>query len=86
MPIVQQGKGDVAKGLPTANIKLKCEKGVYLCETNYGHGIAFCIKENKVEIHLIGFNRNIYGKNLEVTEMKPLNKRRLLEIAVLINT
>ena len=85
MPIVQHGQKDETKDFPTANIEFRCEKGVYLCETNYGHGLAICLREDKVEVHLCGFEGNIYGKNLEIKKMKPINKRRILEVATLIN-
>ena len=85
MPIVQHGIKARNKSLPTANIEFICEKGVYLCETNYGYGLAICIKRNKLEVHIIGFNEDIYGKNLEIKNMKEINKKRLLEIALLIN-
>tara|TARA_R110000765_G_scaffold275920_1_gene374188 strand:- start:146 stop:409 length:264 start_codon:yes stop_codon:yes gene_type:complete len=86
MPRVRHGEGEASlMGFPTANIDLECEKGVYLCETNYGHGLAICAFENEVEVHLVGFEGNIYGKNLDIKKMKPINKRRILEIAILIN-
>ena len=85
MPIVQHGQKDEAKGLSTANIEFECEKGVYLCETNYGPGLAICIKENELEVHLIGFDRDIYGKHLEIIKMNPINKQLVLRVAILIN-
>jgi FAD synthase len=86
MPRVIHGEGEASlMGLPTANVELECEKGVYLCETNYGHGLAICAFENGVEVHLFGFEGSLYGKNLEIKRMKPINKKRILEVALLIN-
>ena len=86
MPIVQHGQGEASlMGFPTANVEFECEKGVYLCETNYGHGLAICAYKNKVEVHLVGVEGDIYGKNLEIKKMKPIDKRRILAIATLIN-
>ena len=85
MPIVQHGQKDKTKDFPTANVEFECEKGVYLCETNYGYGLAICQRKNKVEIHVMGFLGDLYGKNLEIRKMNSINKKRLLEIATLIN-
>ena len=85
MPIVQHGLKDSSKDFPTANIEFDCQKGVYLCETNYGYGLAICIKANKLEVHIMGFNEDIYGKNLEIKNMKEINKKKLFEMALVIN-
>ena len=85
MPEVLHGQQNPAKDFATANIQLECERGVYLCRTNFGWGIGGCVVENQLEIHLVGFTGDIYGKNMEVLEMKPVNKHRLLAVALAIN-
>ena len=83
--VVKKGKQDKTKDFPTANVEFSCAKGIYLCETNYGYGLATCVNVNKVEIHIIGFDQNIYGKMLEIKSMREFDKKKLFEICVLIN-
>ena len=33
----------------------------------------------------MGFNEDIYGKNLEIKNMKEINKKKLFEMALVIN-
>lgn len=84
MPTVLHGLKTPTKNFPTANIELECERGVYLCRTNFGYGVGGCVVENQLEIHLVGFSGDIYGKNLEVLEMRPVDKKRLLKVALAI--
>ena len=76
---VVNGKGDGKKfGFPTANIKFRTglirpQYGVYAVKTNFGVGVAnFGIRptldgnNELLEVHIFGFNENIYGKKLKV--------------------
>ena len=83
--IIVKGVQDPKKGFPTANINVPVDLGVYTCVTNFGNGLGICIRENELEVHIIGFNRDIYGQMLEVSEMKEVDKKLFLAIGLIIN-
>lgn len=72
--IVQKGKGKGhLLGFPTANIELKepLESGVYEgCAYIYGAkckaGIFVSKDEKTLELHIVGIEDNLYGKELEI--------------------
>ena len=71
-------------GFPTANLKVDPEKlilahGVYAgrvsgkkCVVNIGARPTFGTDQTVVEVHILGFNKNIRGKRLEVLLVKRL--------------
>lgn len=82
---VIHGIQDSKKPFKTANIKASLEKGVYLCDTNYGHSLAICIKDGELEVHIFGFSGDIYGEILEVSNIKEIDKKMFLSIGLIIN-
>jgi len=80
--VVIRGAGDGKKlGLPTANIKLTkplaLVHGVYTCEVaidgktyqgvlHHGPRLVFGETKPQFEVHIFAFNKNIYGKKIEV--------------------
>lgn len=82
--IVLRGVQDQRKGFKTANIDYKGNKGVFLCDTNYGKGLAVCVRD-ELEVHIFEFSSDIYGKSLQVTNMKEIDKRVFLGIGLAIN-
>ena len=79
------GIQDETKDFATANIMVDIPLGMYVCKTNYGGAVAVCIKEGELEVHIIGFSGDLYGKMLDVTEMQKLSNERLLLIALAVN-
>jgi riboflavin kinase/FMN adenylyltransferase len=72
--IVEEGKEKGREiGFPTINIKIgnKVESGVYagrviLQDKNYQAGIFINHDEDLLEAHIIGFNGDLYGREIEV--------------------
>lgn len=83
--VVEQGMQDPHKGFKTANISTTMELGVYICKTNYGNALAVCVRPNKLEVHILGFDMNIYGEILNVWDLKEINKNLVLSIGIIIN-
>ena len=76
--IVEKGRG-VAKeyGYKTANItidqELQC--GVYNGESQYGKTTIMSNGSKHVQCHIHDFNENIYGKKLDIKNIKKLHTR-----------
>ena len=71
---IAKGRQDPNKGFATANIKTPIGLGAYICRTNYGDGLAAGVRPNELEVHIIGFDGDIYGQTLEITELKEIDK------------
>ncbi len=91
-------------GFPTANIdasqqRLKIRKGVYLSQcqidnkkrfgmTYFGPRYIFNEKKDSFEIFIFNFNRNIYGKKIEVIlthfMRNPVRVKSMLELQKLL--
>lgn len=82
---VVHGTKDPRKQFKTANIRAELKKGAYFCKTNYGHAVAVCIRPLELEVHIIGFDGEIYGDMLEISELQEIDKRLFLAIGVIIN-
>ena len=76
--IVEKGRG-MAKvyGYKTANITIdkKLDCGIYNGISQYGKTTIISDGSNKVECHIHDFNKNIYGKNLNIKNIKKLHNR-----------
>lgn len=74
-------------GFPTANLKISSEKALpigvygghtvvdgnlYRCIVNIGHKPTFAVDSVTIEVHLINFNGNLYGRTLKVSLTKYL--------------
>ena len=80
--IVQKGGGNGSKyGFPTANIKWKkLPKGVpeelywaiTIVDKNLYHVVAWHVSRKLLECHLIRFNGDLYGRELEIVLIKKL--------------
>jgi FAD synthase len=82
---VVSGFQDQSKGFKTANINVEVGRGAYICQTNYGPGFAVCIRPGELEVHILGFDGDIYGETLEVSEIKEIDKKLFLNIGLIIN-
>ena len=90
--VVHGDQRGVHLGFPTANINSGREIvppcGVYIVRiflegklfqgvANIGHRPSFKKKSNKViETHILNFNRNIYGKNIEIQFLKKIRNEK----------
>ena len=54
------------RGMPTANIFSNLKPGVYTGVCDHGGCLLFVHKPPETEIHIIGFEDNLYGEELEV--------------------
>jgi hypothetical protein len=72
--IIERGDG-ISKiaDWPTANIKntKNIPFGVYSGESNYGN-VTFYSRDNWIEAHIHNFDKNIYGKNLIINNIKKI--------------
>lgn len=81
-------------GFPTANLRVTSEltpgSGVYAAKAaiegklfisvvNIGVAPTFGAKETTVEVHILGFNRNIYGRKIEVSFARRLRGERMFK-------
>ena len=86
---VKKGRGrGKGLGFPTANLKVDARKlipahGVYVglvngrkCVVNIGVRPTFGVNQTEIEVHIINFNGNIRGKNLEVVLQKRLRDEK----------
>jgi len=80
-----KGMQDPSKGLATANIETPIDLGVYVCKTNYGSALAVCIRKDCLEVHIIGFDGDIYGETLEISDLMEISKDLFLNIGLIIN-
>lgn len=80
-------------GFPTANVLTPCDvilpdHGVYLTKvygegleswavTNVGKRPTFCQGEANVEVHLLDFDKNLYGKELIVNFLQKIREERV---------
>jgi FAD synthase len=68
---VYKGKGVANKrGFPTANIKGELKRGVYTGTCEYGGCLIFVDNPPEIEVHIIGFDKDIYGEELIVKNIK----------------
>ena len=58
------------RGMATANIESDLDIGVYTGETNLGGCLIFVAKPPKTEIHIIGYNSEMYGEFVSVYNIK----------------
>jgi len=73
--IVHKGKGIAReRGFPTANIMGSLSVGVYTGESGYGGCLIFVANPPEIEIHIIGFDKDIYGETIEVKNIKKIPK------------
>lgn len=83
--IVKRGKHLAkARGMATANIETQLIKGVYVGLSGYGGCLLYVDKPPKTEVHIIGFNGNLYDKILDVWDIKKV-PQVITDLACAIN-
>jgi len=83
--IVYKGKQIASKrGFATANIAGNLSIGVYTAESKLGGCLVFVANPPEIEVHIIGFNGDLYGAEITIFNIKKI-PHQLTELCYFIN-